>query len=317
MVKLHPMPDVPSLTLLLLSGALAAFMRLACWKAGLVEGGRSPWKFGSAASFAGGAVVGFFVLSGLETTGQALVWAFYAAVLVALSIIDLEEKVIPKKIWMLVLLFSLPAAFLMPSIMGKNGALEGLGAAVAGSLAGGGIIFLMVEVGKLMFGKVELSWDTPKSYSIEMGEGGWLLSSEGEKMPLADMFMRKSDTICIENADGQKIVIWESAMDCGRGREAIGSLSGLGKKITLPREAMGFGDVKFMLMAGAMTGWEGAVFAIFAGSLIGALVGGAGKLLKGHTEIPFIPFLASGIVLFMVFPAQVKEMMGIVFGGGF
>jgi leader peptidase (prepilin peptidase) / N-methyltransferase len=37
----------------------------------------------------------------------------------------------------------------------------------------------------------------------------------------------------------------------------------------LRKEAMGFGDVKFVGAIGAFTGWQGAVFAIFAGAVIG------------------------------------------------
>lgn len=42
-------------------------------------------------------------------------------------------------------------------------------------------------------------------------------------------------------------------------------------EILLKKEAMGFGDVKFLGAIGAFTGWEGAVFAIFGGAVIGTL----------------------------------------------
>lgn len=41
--------------------------------------------------------------------------------------------------------------------------------------------------------------------------------------------------------------------------------------IALQKEAMGFGDVKFIAAIGAFTGWQGAVFSIFGGALIGIL----------------------------------------------
>jgi len=40
----------------------------------------------------------------------------------------------------------------------------------------------------------------------------------------------------------------------------------------LKREAMGFGDVLFMGCIGAFCGWQGALFAIFGGALIGTIV---------------------------------------------
>ncbi|QYM79373.1 prepilin peptidase [Horticoccus luteus] len=39
----------------------------------------------------------------------------------------------------------------------------------------------------------------------------------------------------------------------------------------LKKEAMGFGDVKFIGAIGAFTGWQGAVFAIFGGAVIGTV----------------------------------------------
>jgi leader peptidase (prepilin peptidase)/N-methyltransferase len=39
----------------------------------------------------------------------------------------------------------------------------------------------------------------------------------------------------------------------------------------LKKEAMGFGDVKFVGAIGAFTGWQGAVFAVFGGAVIGTV----------------------------------------------
>ena len=39
----------------------------------------------------------------------------------------------------------------------------------------------------------------------------------------------------------------------------------------LKKEAMGFGDVKFVGAIGAFVGWQGAVFAVFGGAIIGTL----------------------------------------------
>jgi leader peptidase (prepilin peptidase)/N-methyltransferase len=40
-------------------------------------------------------------------------------------------------------------------------------------------------------------------------------------------------------------------------------------EVILKKEAMGFGDVKFVGALGAFCGWQGAVFAIFGGALVG------------------------------------------------
>lgn len=76
----------------------------------------------------------------------------------------------------------------------------------------------------------------------------------------------------------------------------------------LKREAMGEGDVILLGFIGAFCGWKGAIFALFAGSIIGCAVmlplvfweclkpkksGGLGL------EIPFGPWLAAGAIVYV------------------
>jgi leader peptidase (prepilin peptidase)/N-methyltransferase len=42
-------------------------------------------------------------------------------------------------------------------------------------------------------------------------------------------------------------------------------------EMVLKKEAMGFGDVKFVGMIGAFCGWKGAVFAVFGGAIVGTV----------------------------------------------
>ena len=42
-------------------------------------------------------------------------------------------------------------------------------------------------------------------------------------------------------------------------------------ELALKKEAMGFGDVKFVGMIGAFCGWQGAVFAVFGGAIVGTV----------------------------------------------
>jgi len=66
---------------------------------------------------------------------------------------------------------------------------------------------------------------------------------------------------------------------------------------------MGGGDIKLIAMIGAFLGWQGALFTIFSGALLGSLVGMMLMLLgkKGRKDkVPFGPFLSCGAVLFML-----------------
>ena len=57
-------------------------------------------------------------------------------------------------------------------------------------------------------------------------------------------------------------------------------------EVILRKEAMGFGDVKFLGAIGAFVGWQGAVFSIFGGAVIGTIaVGVYPRLVAGFGEL--------------------------------
>jgi leader peptidase (prepilin peptidase)/N-methyltransferase len=66
---------------------------------------------------------------------------------------------------------------------------------------------------------------------------------------------------------------------------------------------MGGGDIKLIAMIGTFLGWQGALFTIFFGALLGSLVGIILMLLgrKGRKDkVPFGPSLSCGAILFML-----------------
>ncbi len=68
------------------------------------------------------------------------------------------------------------------------------------------------------------------------------------------------------------------------------------------REGMGGGDIKLLAMIGAFLGWKGVIVTIFAGSLVGAILGSLLMAVKGRDSkyaIPFGPFLALGAVIYL------------------
>jgi len=70
------------------------------------------------------------------------------------------------------------------------------------------------------------------------------------------------------------------------------------------RDGMGGGDIKLLAMMGAVMGWKGILFTIFAASAVGTVVGLATmiKSSKGmRLAIPFGPFLALGGILYLFF----------------
>jgi leader peptidase (prepilin peptidase)/N-methyltransferase len=60
----------------------------------------------------------------------------------------------------------------------------------------------------------------------------------------------------------------------------------------LRREAMGFGDVKYLGALGAFVGWKGAVFAMFGGAMLGCLwfiLAYSWKKVTGHNAPAALP----------------------------
>jgi len=95
----------------------------------------------------------------------------------------------------------------------------------------------------------------------------------------------------------------------------------LASEAILRKEAMGFGDVKLLGGIGAFAGWQGAVFALFGGAVIGtiglglwliikALIPSLRKKAANDTEedeggligkqMPFGPMLAAGGLLYLL-----------------
>jgi len=76
------------------------------------------------------------------------------------------------------------------------------------------------------------------------------------------------------------------------------------------KQGMGGGDVKLLGMIGVFTGWQGVLFTIFMGSLIGTLFGLPWALTQKKTmkaAIPFGPFLALGAFIFVLWGTQMID----------
>lgn len=298
-----------------LSGILSAFFRYLFWAMGWVEGDANRAKRPLISLYTALTAGVFMFFIGKSWDPHLLIpLCLYVSLLVSFSVIDVEEKVIPTYAWIFGFFCAVGVSWFFPSIVGGGGAFEGVVFSLTGAVGGAGIIFLMVELGKLLFGKIEVVPDTPQRYFLEQVEDDWFFCSEGERMALSEVIMRKNDYILIEHEDGSNVKIAEKTVDTGTGFRAIDQVHGVAKKITIPREAMGFGDVKFMIMGGAMIGLQGSAFAIFAGAVIGSLVGIALKFSKGNREIPFVPFLSAGIILYLLAPNYVSFLFEVILG---
>jgi len=75
-------------------------------------------------------------------------------------------------------------------------------------------------------------------------------------------------------------------------------------KLITKREGMGGGDIKLLAMIGALIGWKGVLFTIYAASVAGTLVGIPVILLNKKNfrfAIPFGPFLSIGAIAYIFY----------------
>ncbi|HEY4745215.1 MAG TPA: prepilin peptidase [Desulfuromonadaceae bacterium] len=76
------------------------------------------------------------------------------------------------------------------------------------------------------------------------------------------------------------------------------------------KEGMGGGDIKLLAMMGAFLGWRAVPFIIFAGSLVGSVVGISIMLFQkkdSKLAIPFGPYLAFGALLYIFYGRQLIQ----------
>jgi len=75
------------------------------------------------------------------------------------------------------------------------------------------------------------------------------------------------------------------------------------------RNAMGFGDVKFLAPIGAFLGPVGVIYAFLGAATVGAVVGLPMYLLTKRSQIPFGPYLALGSILALACGSQVHQWL--------
>ena len=115
-----------------------------------------------------------------------------------------------------------------------------------------------------------------------------------------------SSDVLTANEAHKLLVFFHDRVICGDREitlETLESIKGKVREITIPREAMGFGDVKFLAAIGAFLGWHAILFVIFAASIIGCVAALAGMFIsrdKAGVRVPFGPFLALGAVLWVL-----------------
>jgi leader peptidase (prepilin peptidase)/N-methyltransferase len=247
----------------------------------------------------------------------ALVYAVFLAGLICATFIDLEHFIIPDEITYGGVAVGLVASFFLPSLQESDAMRFGLLWSALGAAAGAGIVYAILRLGKLLFGRQKIKF--PAETKMIFSETS--LHLPDKEIPYDELFWRKSDMIVarskrvelIDRSYFDAVVrISQSSVRIKQGKfeavelnpEDVPHMEILGSEIIVPREAMGLGDVKFMAAIGAFLGWQSVIFSLMVSSLIGSAVGVTLILMKRRewsSKIPYGPYIALAATIWMFF----------------
>ena len=253
----------------------------------------------------GVAFLGCWLAFGKVSPVIAILYAILLAGLIAATFIDFEHFIIPDEITYGGMAVGLIVSFLFPVLHDVSRLTAGMWQSVLGLGAGAGIIYVILRLGKLLFGRQRLK--LPVDTKIVFTETSVHLPDR--EIPYDELFYRQSDVIAlrartVELVDrGYRDVMVRLALRSGwleiggerLNPETVPFLEAVSAEIVLPREAMGLGDVKFMGAIGAFVGWQGVLFSLMVSSMIGAAAGITLIIMRRRewsSRMPYGPYIA-------------------------
>ena len=239
----------------------------------------------------------------LPSMPVAFVHAVFLAGLICATFIDFEHFIIPDEITLGGIAVGFAASFFLPQLQEAHSIGAGMLRSLVGAGAGAGIVYAILRLGKLMFGrqKIKLPPDTKIIFSETH------LHLPDKEIPYEELFYRKSDAIVLQARTVELVDrgyanarVRLSPATLKIGDEEISPddvpwLEAVSAEIVLPREAMGLGDVKFMAAIGAFIGWPGVIFSLAVSSLIGAAMGVSLIVMRKRawsSRMPYGPYIA-------------------------
>lgn len=266
----------------------------------------------------GTAFLGCWLVFGRESVALALVYCLVLAGFIAATFIDLEHFIIPDEITLGGIVAGFLCSAAVPALQGVTERAPALQQSFFGIAAGGGIVYAILRLGKLLFGRQEFKLE-PGSRVIFTETS---LQLPGQEIPFDEIFARKGDTIRLRAATVELSdrCYWQAPVELspeelkiGEDRfnpEEIARMEVVTDEVIVPREAMGLGDVKFMAAIGAFLGWQAVVFSLMASALIGSMVGVVLIIFRRRawsSRLPYGPYIAVAATIWIFSGKQIVQ----------
>jgi len=262
--------------------------------------------------------LGCWLSFGNQSAWLALVYGLFLSGMIVATFIDFEHFIIPDEITIGGMVVGFICSMLFPALHGQQSVISAMVQSGLGLAVGGGIVYLILRAGKLLFGRQRI--ELPADTRIVFSETAVHLPDK--EIPYEELFYRQSDVITmhartLELVDRgyQDVLVRLSPKRLCIGDEeftpeSVPHMEAVSAEIVLPREAMGFGDVKFMAAIGAFLGWQSTVFSLMVSSMIGSLVG-ITLIVFGRREwssrLPYGPYIAVAAAIWVFLPYEMRE----------
>jgi len=242
-------------------------------------------------------------------------WIF-VSFLIAGTFIDFEHFIIPDCVTIGGIIVGFVASVSVPELMDTDSRIAASIRSLLAAALGYMILLIVLEAGKIAFGKKRIRFDAPTPFTWKkQGEDAEFVVGSEQSL-WSDHFAREKDRLLLQcdeakidnhtygsvtlkfHHNGVAVEGNKFALD------KVAEISGVVRELQIPREAMGRGDLKFLAAIGAFLGWRAVLFSLFAGSLLGSIVGlitlVVGKRVWS-AKLPFGPYLAFGALTWMFF----------------
>jgi leader peptidase (prepilin peptidase)/N-methyltransferase len=251
-------------------------------------------------------------------------WVFMS-LLISGTFIDIDHFILPHTITIGGAVAGVLSSWWVPALVEQETHTRGLLISLASAALGLGGLWMVVELGKLAFGRKKFVFAKEESWEVTQpddNEPPVVVFGE-HKYDWADLFMRATDRMVVSCNELQvndrtfgavTAELWMEKLKVREGAsleefslEGVTTLKAKTTQVVIPREAMGFGDVLFLMMIGAFTGWQAVLFTILAASVLGtvfAVIHRVTGKAEWGAKIPFGPYLAMGAVLWVFYGPQ-------------